>query len=391
MDTLAEAVSPLAFCLLKAALLAAVLGTAQAREARLVVGDSAPPLQVGAWVQGEPVTAFERDKVYLIDFWAMWCGPCVHGIPALNALHERYQDRGLVVIGQNVWEWNPSLVKAWVAKLGRKMTFRVALDDLGQSPANAMAGAMSTTWMQAAGADGIPTAFLVGKDGKIAWIGNPHFITDALLERVLSGQAIDLANDEVSSRDEQERAENFQRARLDERFDQAKKAKNWQAFEACLPEMESLAKRRPDWATLVVLRRMQFLFGTGRPGEATQLARTSVASVAETDDSHDKDVLRVQLGDCILEEAGEALKGDVLETAYTLLAQAAKDGRTDAPYYLAHFAKACFLKGQKAEAIQLMERAISLAKNEGWKKQLQAMLDGYRSGAGERESGPATP
>jgi hypothetical protein len=58
---------------------------------------------------------------------------------------------------------------------------------------------------------------------------------------------------------------------------------------------------------------------------------------------------------------------------------------------LAHFAKACFLKGQKAEAIQLMERAISLAKNEGWKKQLQAMLDGYRSGAGERESGPATP
>jgi hypothetical protein len=155
--------------------------------------------------------------------------------------------------------------------------------------------------------------------------------------------------------------------------------------------MESLAKRRPDWATQVVLRRMQLLFGTGRPGEATQLARTSVASVAETDDSHDKDVLRVQLGDCILEEAGEALKGDVLETAYTLLAQAAKDGRTDAPYYLVHFAKACFLKGQKAEAIQLMERAISLAKNEGWKKQLQAMLDGYRSGAGERESGPATP
>lgn len=45
-----------------------------------------------------------KGKVVLIDFWATWCGPCVAATPMVQALHEKYGDKGLVVIGANLWE-----------------------------------------------------------------------------------------------------------------------------------------------------------------------------------------------------------------------------------------------------------------------------------------------
>jgi thiol-disulfide isomerase/thioredoxin len=47
------------------------------------------------------LTAY-RGKVVVVDFWASWCTPCRQSFPWLNAIHERYADRGLVVLGVNV-------------------------------------------------------------------------------------------------------------------------------------------------------------------------------------------------------------------------------------------------------------------------------------------------
>ncbi|HEU4401619.1 MAG TPA: TlpA disulfide reductase family protein [Candidatus Polarisedimenticolia bacterium] len=41
-------------------------------------------------------------KVRVLDLWATWCGPCRMGIPHLNALYDRYRDRGVVVVGISV-------------------------------------------------------------------------------------------------------------------------------------------------------------------------------------------------------------------------------------------------------------------------------------------------
>jgi len=68
-----------------------------------------------------------------------------------------------------------------VKKMGNQMTYRVALDDGSK---------MADTWMDAAGQNGIPTAFVVDKHGIIVWIGHPMNLDEAKLNQVLAGKKI---------------------------------------------------------------------------------------------------------------------------------------------------------------------------------------------------------
>lgn len=170
---------------LTAALLTATAGMAWtvAAETTLKVGDPAPKLQTGKWVQGEPVKDFQKGKAYIVEFWATWCGPCRASIPHLNETYEKFKDKGLIVIGQNCWETDESKVAPFVKQMGDKMTYRVALDDKSGDKK----GAMAKSWMEAAGRKGIPSAFLVDTKGTIAWIGHPMSLKEQVIEDVLSG------------------------------------------------------------------------------------------------------------------------------------------------------------------------------------------------------------
>ncbi len=163
-------------------------------DSSLKPGEVAPELSNVTWIKGDPVPKFARDKVYIIECWATWCGPCVANIPHLDALHRKFQDQGLVVIGQNIWEEDAAKVRKFVEKMGDKMSFRVALDDYsaasaGERPADTMPkGAMSEAWIRPGrgGSYGIPQAFLVGKDGKVIWSGHPAKLTETMIETALN-------------------------------------------------------------------------------------------------------------------------------------------------------------------------------------------------------------
>lgn len=68
-----------------------------------LIGTPAPELEVSRWIegkQGAPKGLSElRGKVALLDFWAMWCGPCVVAFPRLREFQSKYADRGLEIIG----------------------------------------------------------------------------------------------------------------------------------------------------------------------------------------------------------------------------------------------------------------------------------------------------
>ena len=138
--------------------------------APLGLGDAAPKIEVKEFVKGEPVKEFKKGQIYVVEFWATWCGPCRVSIPHLTALAKKHKD--ITFIGVSAFEQDASLVKPFVAKMGDKMDYHVAMDDVpaggpGQS------GKMAQNWMEAAKQNGIPTAFVIDKDTKIVWIGHP--------------------------------------------------------------------------------------------------------------------------------------------------------------------------------------------------------------------------
>lgn len=159
----------------------------------LMVGDPAPALEIGRWVKGDPIKGFADGKVYVVEFWATWCGPCIVGMPHLSELQKEYADRGVRIVGVNIWD-EPNLVDPFLqetvevhGKTGDEvMQYTVAIE-AKHPDGDQRNGKLSDTWMKAAGRNGIPSAFLVDGAGKIAWIGHPSRI-DEPLAQVVAGK-----------------------------------------------------------------------------------------------------------------------------------------------------------------------------------------------------------
>lgn len=144
-------------------------------------GDKAPPLSVEEWLKGDPVNTFESSKVYLVEFWSTWCGPCIENIPHLSKLQKQYSDKGLIVIGIATHEFNgrEGLMK-FMDKRGADMEYRVAYDTDYSMEVDWDTGMKGTTTFR------LPLCFLIDKTGIIVFAGHPgdeNF--DGLVEKTM--------------------------------------------------------------------------------------------------------------------------------------------------------------------------------------------------------------
>ncbi len=136
--------------------------------AKLKVGSNAPALSVKTWVKGAPISKLENGKAYVVEFWATWCPPCRESIPHLTETAKANKNVTFIGMAASERAGNEKqalqTVEKFVKAQGDKMNYTVAFSADGK---------MNRDWMQAAGEGGIPCAFVVDGQGKIAYIGHP--------------------------------------------------------------------------------------------------------------------------------------------------------------------------------------------------------------------------
>jgi thiol-disulfide isomerase/thioredoxin len=114
--------------------------------------DTRPPAFGAATVDGHALSLGSlRNRVVLLNVWATWCLECRAELPVLEQLHRDYAARGLTVLALNFRE-EPGTVRQYARELG--LTLPLLVDPVG---------AIAKSY----GVIGLPTSFLIGRDGRV--------------------------------------------------------------------------------------------------------------------------------------------------------------------------------------------------------------------------------
>ena len=94
-----------------------------------------------------------KGKVVLINFWATWCPPCRREMPSMERLSQRFKGQPFVVLAVDVGE-DADTIETFTSQLDTTLTFPILLDTRSHA-------------MRAWRVAGLPTTFLVDKQGRI--------------------------------------------------------------------------------------------------------------------------------------------------------------------------------------------------------------------------------
>ena len=121
-----------------------------------LIGTMAPAIQIDEWITPQPPRQSDlNDRVYVLEFWATWCPPCVQSIPHMIELADKYKDKAVPFIALSV-DSSSEPVKKMVKSKG--INYYVGMD-------NGLSEKYSVR--------GIPSAFIIGRSGQVVWQGHP--------------------------------------------------------------------------------------------------------------------------------------------------------------------------------------------------------------------------
>jgi thiol-disulfide isomerase/thioredoxin len=134
-------------------------------------GDKATDLEILKWLKGNPITldVASARNVLVVAFWATWAPPCIEAMPLLGDVQKKYADKGVLVVAISSEE--EKVVSEFIHSRGY-INYGIALDDTRKTFKKYMDGD-----------PGIPTLFIIGRDGIVLWKGYPMEL-DAVLEKV---------------------------------------------------------------------------------------------------------------------------------------------------------------------------------------------------------------
>jgi thiol-disulfide isomerase/thioredoxin len=337
----------------------------------LNIGDAAPPLTFAGWVKGEKIEQFDPGKTYVVEFWATWCGPCRASIPHITELAHKNKD--VRFIGVDVWEEDTELVEPFVEEMGDEMDYSVALDAVPEK-GEASDGAMAKAWMDAAGENGIPTAFLV-HDGRITWIGHPNGL-DAPLAKITSGEwdIGDMAKERIAAKIKQRR-----RAAVSERV---MPLYNQNDYKGAVAEIDEATSGDLELADEFAGLKFVALCKGGDIEQALKLGGKLLETYKD-----DPDALNSYCWDVIDPKLKDEPDPRIAQLALEGARRAVEITKSENAYHLDTLAEALFRTGDAAGAVATEEKAQKILelnvkdRSESDLQEFSEHLDRYRTAA----------
>lgn len=176
-------------CLLSPAVIAAARAEpAASPAAELGIGDVAPPIDVSDWIHPgsarheQPLSRFEPGTIYVLEFWATWCEHSRGSIPKLADLQKRYA-RDVVIVAVALDQ--PQELRDFLVDGDIDVRELATLAGTYCLVADAD-GSVQESYMDAVMESGLPTAFVIGRQGRIEWVGHPAELEEPL-GRIVDG------------------------------------------------------------------------------------------------------------------------------------------------------------------------------------------------------------
>ena len=350
------------------ALLLLAAGATALPAGELGVGMKAPNLDQVNWVKGDKIAAWQPGQVYVLDFWATWCGPCKATIPHINETAKKYRDQGVNVIGVAIWP-KPNMVPTadFVAEKGDEMDYLIAEDK---------DGATAKAFMESSLSFGIPTLMVIDRKGEIAWIGHPMKL-GGTLEQIIAGtddRAAAVKADADRRAEAAVEMEGMQIASAIRNYDKL----DVDTAKQLLPICEKQLAAQPGNPQAAYNKYM--LLAKIGPKETASAYGQQIVAGPLKDNAMGLNLLAWGIVDPAAKLTRE--QRDV-EVAMAAAARADELTKHADASIIDTLARAHFWKGDLGQAISLQEKAVAAAKSSEEKAQLQTTLDEYRKAAPE--------